>query len=80
MENRLKKMILDLQDAGITNEYVNELLIEIENERKIAQKEGAKVGEVLGREEFRNVAALHFKGAKNFNADYLYNWVINLKF
>ena len=66
-----KEKILDLQDAGITSEYVNEILKQVEAERL----ESFNLGEISGKALARKVVFKKFQTAVNFNTQHLTEWI-----
>lgn len=71
-----KQLILDLQEAGITNDYCNVILKAI-----FAEKENSyEVGRQVGQEEARAVMFKKCLESDNFNTQYLKDWVKNVKF
>lgn len=70
-----RQLILDLQDAGITNEYCNIILNAIHEEQKTSFAAGKKVG----HSEFRGVLLKECKASENFNTQYLTDWATNIK-
>ncbi len=70
-----RQLILDLQDAGITNEYCNVILNAIHEEQKTSFATGKKAG----HNEFRGVLLKELRTSDNFNSQYLTDWVTNVK-
>ena len=72
MENKKTalELILDLQDAGITNEYVNKILRQVNEENLKAHERGYK--------KALNIVYDKFKGSLNYNTQYLKDWINKL--
>lgn len=66
-----KQLILNLQDAGITNEYVNVLLESIQEDKDDVFKQG----ELIGKEKARGTFMAKLNSSDNFNTQYLKNWL-----
>ena len=69
MENQKTalELILNLQDAGITNDYVNKILRQVNEENLKAHERGYK--------KALNIVYDKFKGSLNFNTQYLKDWI-----
>ena len=72
MENKKTalELILDLQDAGITNDYVNKILRQVNEENLKAYERGYK--------KALNIVYDKFKGSLNYNTQYLKDWINKL--
>ena len=72
MENQKTalELILNLQDAGITNEYVNKILRQVNEENLKAHESGYN--------KALSVVYDKFKGSLNFNTQYLKEWLTKL--
>ena len=68
-----KQLILNLQDAGITNRYVNLILKTIEEEKKAAFYDGFKTG----KEATREALLEHVNESENYNGQFLKHWLKN---
>ena len=68
------ELILKLQEAGITNEYVNKILNEVKIEKQKEYEKGRKHGFTYAL----NLVYDKFKSAHNFNTQYLKEWVTKL--
>ncbi len=71
-----QELILDLQEAGITNEYCNLIL----NMVKTNEREAYEAGKMVGHEEARAIMFKKFSTAENFNTQHLREWVTKLDF
>ena len=71
MEKTTNELILDLQDAGITNEYVNVLLESIKEDKDDVFRQG----ELIGKEKARGTFMAKLNLSDNFNTQYLKNWI-----
>ena len=69
-EKTALELILNLQDAGITNEYVNKILLQVDKENKKAQQSGYKKALETVYDKFNS--------SINFNTQYLKNWLNKL--
>lgn len=80
----IKELVLDLQDAGITNDYCNILLKAIKEEKEnsfnagvqVTEKEAYAVGKAVGREEARVCLLRKCETSDNFNTQHLRDWAI----
>ena len=80
----IKELVLDLQDAGITNEYCNILLKAIKAEKEnsfnagvqTTEKEAYAVGKAVGREEARITILRKCETSDNFNTQHLKDWAL----
>ena len=72
MENQKTalELILNLQDAGITNDYVNKILRQVTEENLKAHERGYK--------KALNIVYDKFKGSLNYNTQYLKDWINKL--
>lgn len=71
-----KRLILDLQEAGITKDYCNIILKAV-----FAEKEQSyTVGQNVGQEEARAAFFKKCQESDNFNTQYLKDWVKKLEF
>jgi len=72
MENQKTalELILNLQDAGITNDYVNKILRQVNDENIKAHNKGYT--------KALNIVYDKFKGSLNFNTQYLKDWLTRI--
>ena len=69
-EKTALELILNLQDAGITNEYVNKILRQVNEENLKAHESGFN--------KALNIVYDKFKGSLNFNTQYLKDWLTRI--
>jgi len=74
MENQKTalELILNLQDAGITNDYVNKILRQVNEENLKAYEKG--------HNKALNSVYDKFRGSLNFNTQYLKDWLTRIYF
>jgi hypothetical protein len=70
-----KQLVLNLQDAGITNEYVNLILKTIKEEKKESFYDGWNAGKEAARFAFNELV----NEGDNYNGQFLKNWLKNTK-
>ena len=71
-----KRLILDLQEVGITKEYCNIILRAVFEEKENSYT----VGQNVGQEEARAAFFKKCQESENFNTQYLKGWVKKLEF